>query len=126
MGLTDGIPSLEYLARGQISGLNVYATGSGISARVEDTNSLLKSVSIASPGNFWALIQAGSVGTDAASGGFIALRQAFATADQYAVILTPFSGGSISAFVSGVMNASSGCNIIGGPSNRYWWMAIGR
>ncbi len=107
-----------------LSGLNVFATGSSLSGRITNVDGAVFPATAGSPGKFGAIIQAGSSATAAGSGGFVALRQAFNNA-EYFVTLTPFSGGSIAAFCSGVFNATSGCNFVGGPSNRYGWMAVG-
>jgi len=114
MGLQDGLASL-----------NVKYTGSVTAGNIDDSDTgKVISASIGSPGAFGALIQAGSVGTAAGSGGFIALRQPYTSAN-YAVLLTPFNAGSIAGFISGVLNATSGVNMVGGPSNSYFWAAIG-
>ena len=107
-----------------ISGLNIFAGASGTFARITNAYGALFPVTMGSPGAFGAIVQAGSADTTAGSAGFIALRQAHANT-AYAVVLTPFSGGSIAAFVSGIQNATSGVNFVGGPSNRYYWITVG-
>ena len=118
------VTSTDVIGTTSLSGLNVFAQGSGLFGRVTNANGVLFPVTMGSPGAFGALIQAGSLGTDAGSLAFLALRQVHANT-AYAVILTPFSGGSIAAWVSGVQNATSGVNVVGGPSNRYYWLTVG-
>jgi hypothetical protein len=84
----------------------------------------VNSVFVGSPGYFGAQLQSGSLGTSAGSAGFMALRFPF-TSSEYIVMLQPFSGTSTPAFTSGVQNATSGVNVVGGASGRYYWLAIG-
>ena len=126
--LHDGLGGEELQISGlQAGGVNIspYFTGSVSAASgFADDSGKIKSVSAGSPGAFGALVQAGSAGTAAGSGGFIALRQPFASS-EYFVAITGFSGTSVAGFISGVQNAASGTNFIGGASGRYNWIAVG-
>lgn len=125
--LSDGLGGEELQVSGTQAGgtnINPYITGSFSAASgFADDNGKIKSVSAGSPGAFGALVQAGSVGTSAASGGFIALRQDFASS-QYYIVMTPWSGTTVQAYGSGIQS-TSGVNIVGGASGKYNWIAVG-
>lgn len=124
-GLRQGELKAEQLdLTGSLFGGVIITATSGNFTRVTDVNGVLFSVSAGSPGAFGAIVQAGSLGTDAGSAGFLALRQAFAGAG-YFISLTASSGTSTFAFASGVKNATSGVNVVGGASGRYDWIAVG-
>lgn len=126
--LRDGLGGEELQVSGlQTGGTNIspYFTGSvnAASGFTDNLGTLAKSISLGSPGNFGAFVQAGSLGTAAGSGGFLQLRTPYTS--NYAVMMTPFSGTSTQAFASGVQNLTSGVNVVGGASGRYFWMTVG-
>lgn len=106
----------------QISGLNVFATGSVAGARINDSNGPIFSVSVGSPATYGLKIQAGSIVTAAGSGATIVFGTQF-TNNQYKVAFGNV-GGSVVAFVSGTTNVS-GCAVVGAASQTYNYIAMG-
>jgi hypothetical protein len=132
MALVDGLGGEEvnqttnvqtaYIIAQTISGNNLYANGSVVAPRINDSNGALFSVSVGSPSTYGAMIQCGSVVTGASSGATIVFGTMFST-NQYKVAFGNV-GGSEVAFVSGTTNIS-GCAIVGAASQTYNYIAIG-
>ena len=131
-----------------ISGTNIYGATSisGASIRggnistagsVTDSNGMLQSVSLGSPGGFGVIVQAGSFVTTAGSTAAVAFRRNFSTADGYVFYAWPQSGlvtaimaniGSLNVMNSGTANKgknTSGVNVVGAASFTYDYFAIG-
>lgn len=72
--------------------------------------------------NFSYFIQAGSVLTNAGSVAFINLNNNYSTSNFY-IAIQPRNNGS-AFYVSGVTSVS-GVNMVGAPSTRYDWIAVG-
>ena len=75
-----------------ISGAQIFGTGSVTGERVTDANGRIFSVSNGSPGLFGNIIQAGSIATGAGSTGTATFRTNYATANSYVVFMTLQSG----------------------------------
>ena len=123
----------EVVSLTSISGPLIFGTtGSYNSIRtagsVIDTQGRFISVLIGSATtNVWSgFIQTGSLTTSAGSVGFIKLGTSFAGGSNFYAVITPCGSeqGYTESYISGVKH-TSGVNIIGGPSLRYDWIAIG-
>lgn len=120
-------------AEDQISGLNIFGTGS-----VTDGDGRVRASAIGSPGTFGVIMQAGSFLMPAGSLGSVAFKTDFAAADDYFFQAWPRSGlqiidsvaaGSSAVVSSGTANSgrnTSGVNLIGGGGAvLYDYLAIG-
>ena len=122
-------------AGAQISGLNVFAQGSGVFGRVSTTDgavfsSVYGAVTPGSPGTFGVTIQAGRVGPLIAATGSILFPRAFTNRDYIVSVSAegPFADGlgSLVPYVSsGITHATSGCTINAGSGYVYNWVAVG-
>lgn len=117
-----------------ISGAQIFSTGSVQAERIADANGIIKSSSLGSPGQFGALIQAGSFATSAGSIAAVSFRNAYSAAGNYIFWAFPKSGpslmtnGSVHCFTSGTANNgknTSGVNVVGAASMPYDYLAIG-
>ena len=120
-------------ADSQISGLNLFAGGSVVGTRVENTNGLIESIRLESGTDtrdaaaFGGLIKTGTVTTSAGSAATLTFVSTF-TNGSYAMF---FGGagliaanGSINAYTSGLRRAS-GCEVIGAAAAKYDYLAVG-
>ena len=147
MGLTDGLgyeeigqtqeqtASLRLTgsinAGGIISGLNVFAQGSGTFGRITNANGALLPISDGSPSTYGLSIQVGTAET-AAGIGEILFGRPFANA-TYRISLTPGSTasaegvqgvlGSMQPVISG-LKVTSGLVFFGGPTQPYDYVAV--
>lgn len=116
-----------------ISGLNVFAQGSGTFGRLTDANGALFPVNAGSPGAFGYSIQAGSAVTNSAGIGSVWFRRNFVNT-QYFISLMPGSTaaaegvqgviGSMQPVISG-LKITSGLIFFGGPTQPYDYIAVG-
>lgn len=122
-------------AGAQISGLNVFAQGSGTFGRINNANGLIESIvrNSGTTPTFGARIQFGSVVTGAEGFGSALFNTAFASTQYYwnaqigssSTFLT-VDAGSWAVTVSGPAGKNiSGVVFKGGPSAVYNWVAIG-
>ena len=150
MGITDGMGFEEVNQTVTfteiISGANVYGSTavttpslvstylSGTDARLTSVTAIgsitgtlgrLHSIGLGSTAVYGGRIQAGSVATAAGSGGTISFGTPFAGLNYFVVLTGQTAVGSVVAFVSGTRNIS-GCEIVGGASAPYDYVAVGK
>ena len=112
----------------QISGLNVFATGSVTAGRLTTANGALHSASMGSPASYGAFVQAGVVGPVGNSSGLITFGRSFANT-SYAIAITALGSFTAQpyAFSGTTLFTTSGC-VFGGQSGtnaNYAYVAVG-
>ena len=119
----------------QISGLNVFAAGSGTFGRIGNANgaifsSIYGATTPGSPGTYGVTVQAGRAGPLITTTGSIIFPIAF-TNRNYVVAISPESptadgiGSTVPYISSGITHATSGCTINAGSGYVYNWIAVG-
>jgi len=138
-GLVDGL-GCEEIGQAGSQPSQIWVTGSVVSESVvkgaqivsngsvvDELGRLRNTVLSHAGSTYGAFVQAGSVVTDAASGGTIEFAHNFADVN-YIVTLTPqnYTAGAGAAvpYVSGTRNVS-GCEIVGAASTVYDYIAVG-
>lgn len=121
---TTNVQTSYVIATTQISGLDVFAQGSGTFGRITNANGALFPSITGSPATYGATVKAGTVVTSAGSAGTIEFGTSFATNGWYATLTAGSSGGVNQAYISGTRNVS-GAAIVGGPSITYNYIAVG-
>ena len=135
MGLNDGLASKQLIVTDMISGLNVYASASGVSARINDSAGALfaSRTGSATTQVFGTRIQTGSTLTGAEGFGSAIFSVPFANTSYFWTAQTGSTGvflatdaGSWAVTISGINGRNtSGVVFKGGASMPYTWVAIG-
>lgn len=121
---TTNVKTAYVYATTEVSGLNVFAQGSGTFGRITNANGVLFPSIVGSPSVYGATIKAGTLATSAGSAGIIVFGTPYASTSWFAVLTAGSSGGVNQAYVSGARNVS-GAEVVGGASITYNYIAVG-
>lgn len=121
---TTNVQTTNVVATTAISGLDIFANGSLVGNRINDTNGALFSIVTGSPAVYGPKIQVGTVATSAGSAGTIVFGTQFATNGWMGVLTAGSDNAGECPYISGTRNVS-GAAIVGEASTTYNYIAVG-